>query len=76
MPIPSEKTSLKPYWGVTKPYITRIFKYNVKLNLLNIINTLKDMGEYVFPIKKFYSRKICSRYSNHTLWIHQNKDRY
>jgi len=56
MPIPSEKTSLKPYWGVTKPYITRIFKYNVKLNLLNIINTLKDMGEYVFPIKKFTNK--------------------
>ena len=46
----------KPDWSATKLYITRIFKYNVKLNLANIINTLKDMGEYVFPIKKFTNK--------------------
>ena len=46
----------KPDWNATKPYITRIFKYNVKLNLLNIINTLKDMGDYLFPIKKFTNK--------------------
>ena len=51
-----KKPLLKPDWGVTKLYITRIFKHNVKLNLLNIINTLKDMGEYVFPIKKFTNK--------------------
>tara|TARA_B110000858_G_C17634246_1_gene395004 strand:- start:31 stop:660 length:630 start_codon:yes stop_codon:yes gene_type:complete len=28
----------------------------VKLNLLNIINTLKDMGDYLFPIKKFTNK--------------------
>ena len=27
-------------------------KYNVKLNLQNILNTIKAMGEYLFPIKK------------------------
>ena len=43
-------------WDATKLYITRIFKYNVKLNLLNIINTLKDMGDYLFPIKKFTNK--------------------
>jgi hypothetical protein len=46
----------KPDWSATKLYITRIFKYNVKLNLLNIINTLKDMGDYVFPIKKITNK--------------------
>jgi hypothetical protein len=51
-----KKTLLKPDWGVTKLYITGIFKHNVKLNLLNIINTFKDMGEYVFPIKKFTNK--------------------
>ena len=28
----------------------------MKLNLLNIINTLKDMGDYLFPIKKFTNK--------------------
>jgi hypothetical protein len=46
----------KPDWGVTKLYITRIFKHNVKLNLLNIVNTLKDMGDYLFPIKKITNK--------------------
>ena len=46
----------KPDWNATKPYITRIFKYNVKLNLINILNTLKDMGDYVFPIKKITNK--------------------
>ena len=27
-------------------------KYNVKLNLQNILDTIKAMGEYLFPIKK------------------------
>ena len=27
-------------------------KYNVKLNLQNILDTIKAMGEYIFPIKK------------------------
>ena len=51
-----KKPLLKPNWGATKLYITGIFKHNVKLNLLNIINTLKDMGEYIFPIKKFTNK--------------------
>jgi hypothetical protein len=28
----------------------------VKLNLINILNTLKDIGDYVFPIKKITNR--------------------
>ena len=46
----------KPDWSATKLYITRIFKYNVKLNLVNIINTLRDIRDYVFPIKKITNK--------------------
>ena len=33
-----------------------IFKHNLKLNLKNIINTLKDIKDYVFPIKKITNK--------------------
>ena len=33
-----------------------IIKYNVKLNFKNIINTIKIMGEYIFPIKKITNK--------------------
>ena len=33
-----------------------IIKYNVKLNFKNIINTIKVMGEYIFPIKKITNK--------------------
>ena len=36
--------------------IIRILKYNVKLNLAYILNILKAMGEYLFPIKKITSK--------------------
>ena len=39
-----------------KLHITGIFKHNVKLNLKNIINTLKDIRNYVFPIKKITNK--------------------
>ena len=32
------------------------FEYNVKLNLKTIINTIKDMRDYIFPIKKITSK--------------------
>ncbi len=34
----------------------RFFKYNVKLNLKNIIDTLKSTKEYLFPYKKIVSK--------------------
>ena len=33
-----------------------VFKYNVKLNLKNIIDTLKSAREYLFPYKKIVSK--------------------
>ena len=41
-------------------------KYNVKLNLQNILNTIKAMGEYLFPIKKI-TNKFKSIRSNEDL---------
>ena len=46
----------KLIWSATKLYIAGIFKYNVKLNISNILNTIKDMGDYLFPIKKITNK--------------------
>jgi len=54
--IKSEKTLPKLERGATKLYKLTIIKYNVELNLKNIINTLKDMRDYVFPIKKITNK--------------------
>ncbi len=32
------------------------FKYNVRLNIKNLLYTLKSMGEYFFPLKKISSK--------------------
>jgi len=42
--------------GCYKAIYNRDFKYNVKLNLTNILNVLKDMGDYIFPVKKITNR--------------------
>ena len=39
-----------------KLYKIGIFKHNVKLNLKNVINTLIDMRNYVFPIRKITNK--------------------
>lgn len=56
IPIKSEKTPVKTDLGCYKAIYIGIFIYNVKLNLINILDTLKDMGDYLFPIKKFTNK--------------------
>jgi len=56
MPIKREKTLLKLKGGVTKLYKLRIIEHNVKLNLKNIVDTLQDVRNYVFPIKKITNK--------------------
>ena len=56
MSIKREKTLPNQDWGATKLYKVRIITYNVKLNLKNIVNTLIDVRNYVFPVKKITNK--------------------